>query len=43
MAVSNLRNFAIYKEIGVKESNADVSIFYRNRLTTRLCASAVKT
>ena len=26
-APSNRRNFAIYKEIGVKESNADVRIF----------------
>jgi len=42
-AHSTRPNFAIYKEIGVKESNADVRIFYRNRLIRRLCACAVKT
>jgi len=43
-ASSNRRNFAIYTEIGVMESNADARFFfYRNRLNTRLCACAVKT
>ena len=43
-APSNRLNFPIYKEIGVKESNAGVRIFfYRNRLIRRLCACAVKT
>jgi len=39
----NRRNFATYKEIGVKESNADVRIFYRNRLNRCLCTCAMKT
>ena len=45
-APSNRRNFATYKEIGVKQSNADhpmSNFFYRNRLNRHLCACAVKT
>jgi len=42
-APSNRQNFVIYKEIKSNESNADVRIFYRNRLIWRLCAYAVET
>jgi len=38
----NRQNFATYKEIGVKESNAEVRNFYRKLLNSRFCARAVK-
>jgi len=37
-ALSNRRNLAIYKDIGVEESNADVmSILYVYTVTVSLC------